>query len=112
MSRILRRPNFERIEDQYAREGMQYIWEFLKDQPLLRGQWEQFELSFDAAVTNEKINHNLGFVPKDIIITKEDPLGTVTFNFDDFTDQLFDITTTGAVTIRFYGGRYEPGDLF
>ena len=111
MSSILRTPNFAEIEDRFIRESLQYLFEFLNEQPLLRGQWEQFEFTFDNAVTNEKVNHNLGFTPKDIIITKESTAGAVTFNFDQFTDQLFDITTSGAVTIRFFGGRYEPSDL-
>ena len=106
-STAFRRPPFDLIKDQYTREGFQYLYDYLQAQPLLQGEFQHFELTFDNAVTNEKVTHSLGFSPSDIIITSSIGAGAVTFNYDEFTETTLDITTSGAVVVRFFGGRYE-----
>jgi hypothetical protein len=83
------------------------MYDYLQAVALLQGQFSHFELSFTAAVTSEKISHRLGFTPKDIIVTSTRGPGAVTFNFDEFTNEVISITTTGQAVVRFFGGSYE-----
>ena len=108
---VLRKPLFDQIKDDNVRDSLQWMWEYLKAVPMLQGQFEHFELSFTRAVTNEKISHRLGFSPADIIVTSTIGAGAITFNYSRFTSEVIDITTTGAVTVRFFGGRYESSNL-
>ena len=108
---ILRRPNFEQIEDEFSREALQYYWEFLQAVPFLQTNFQFFELDFGGVVSNEKVKHSLGFQPLDIIVTSSIGAGTATFNYDKFTSTTLDITTSGAVKVRFFGGRYEPSNI-
>ena len=110
MSNILRRPDFEAIADAYVREGMQYLWEYLKLNPLLKGEFEHFELTFNAAVTDVEVNHGFPFRPRDIIVTFN-TAGTLTFDYANFTDQFIIFSTTQAGTVRFFGGRYESENV-
>jgi hypothetical protein len=107
----LRRPVLEEIKDERVREAVQWLYDFLSEQPLLNGQFEHFNLDFDGTLTNEKISHSLGFAPYDIIVTRTTGSGTITFNYDRFDDKFIDITTTGPVSVRFFGGRYEPSNI-
>lgn len=108
---VLRKPLFDQIEDENVRDSLQWMWDYLKAVPLLQGEFEHFELSFTRAVTNEKISHRLGFKPSDIITTSSIGAGVVTFNYSAFTEEVISVTTTGAVTVRFFGGRYESSNL-
>jgi hypothetical protein len=111
MGQILRKPLFDQIKDENVRDAVQWIWDYLSSVPMLRGQFEHFSLTFTRAVTNEKINHSLGFSPSDIIVTSSIGAGAVTFNYSQFTEDVISLTTTGAVTVRFFGGRYESSNL-
>lgn len=107
---ILRRPVFEAIEDERVREALQWMWEYLKAEPLLQGEFQHFELNFTAAVVNQMIPHRLGFVPRDIIETSTIGSGTITFNMSSFTSDAISVTTTGPVRVRFFGGSYSGSD--
>lgn len=110
MSIPLRRPVFDAIDDQRVRESIQWMYEYLIAEPILRGKFEFFEFSVGGAVTALKIPHNLGFRPKDIIKTSEIG-GAATFLFDQFTPQYIVLTTTAATTVRFFGGTYESENV-
>lgn len=107
----LRKPNFDGIEDPHVKDAVQWIYDHVRSLPVLQGTFEHFELTFTRAITNEKIPHRLGFQPKDIIVTSSIGAGAITFNYDKFTSDLIDVTTTGAVVVRFFGGRYESGNI-
>lgn len=95
------------VSDEYSRENFERIEGFIRDEPLLKGKFKFFELVFSAAVTNMRIPHNLGFLPKDAIITYRIPTtSTVTLNQNLWTDTFLDITTSAAVTIRAFIGTY------
>jgi hypothetical protein len=110
MSIPLRRPIFEDIKDERVRESVQWLYEYLIAEPILRGKFEFFEITTKGAVTALKIPHNLGFQPKDIIKTSEIG-GTTTFLYSSFTTQYIVITTTAALTVRFFGGTYESENV-
>ena len=72
---------------------------------MLKGQWKYFEVTVDAAVTNKKFKHNLGFTPQNIITTFD--TATVTWDYTSFDSENIQFDTTGAGTIRFFAGRYS-----
>lgn len=68
----------------------------------------RIEYTFDAAITNEKIAHGLGFTPTDILLTYVSPDSgvTVTWNYDEFDRDFIDVTVSAACTIRFIACGY------
>lgn len=95
------------IEDPYIRENFKRLSNFLQSFPLFRGEWAFFELTFDSAKTNALIGHGLGFRPTDIIQTSKTGAGDITFNYDLFTSENLNITTTGACVVRCFVGAYK-----
>lgn len=95
------------IDDPYIRENFKRLESFLQDFPLFRGEWRFFELTFSAAVTNEKRAHGLGFTPLDVIQTSVAGAGDITFNHSEFSDTTIDVTTTGACVVRCFIGAYK-----
>ena len=110
MSSILRRPVLEEIEDERVREALQWMYEYLKQEAILRGKFNFFAITTKNAVTGLKIPHNLGFQPKDILKTSEIG-GTATFLYNQFTPQYIVLTTSAAMTVRFFGGSYESENI-
>lgn len=93
-------------ENPIPQENFDRIRLFLEEDLFTKFDGAFFELSFSAAVTNEKVPHNLGFLPSDIFITSQIGAGTITFNQDKTSLTDFDITTTGAVDVRFVAGSF------
>jgi len=110
MTTVLRRPVFEEIEDERVREAVQWFYDYLKQESLLRGKFQFFNITTKNAVTALKIPHNLGFQPKDIIKTSEIG-GTATFLYNQFTPKYIVLTTSAAMTVRFFGGSYESENI-
>lgn len=105
--KLLRLPTLKEITDIYVRKAFQEINDFLDIQSFLKGNFKHFEITVDAAVTNQKFKHNLGFLPKDIILTWIEGTGGVTWNYDLFDSTNIVFSTTKAGTIRFFLGRYN-----
>lgn len=95
------------IKDIFILENFNRLNAFFNIVDLFRGEWRFFELTFTAAVTNQKIPHNLGFEPKDIIQTSKTGAGSITFNYSLFDQTYFNITTTGSCVVRFFAGTYK-----
>lgn len=103
---------FKDIEDVYIRENFKRLALFLQKFPLFRGEWQFFEVTFTAAVTDFKIAHGLGFTPTDIILTATKGAGSVgagviTFNYDSFDKTNINVTTTDSCVVRFFAGSYK-----
>jgi len=96
------------IEDEYVRENFARLDAFLQKFPLFRANFKFFEIEIPRAVTNWRVNHGLGFVPTDILVTQVSS-GEVTWNWSLFTRDYLDITTTAACTIRAFIGAYREG---
>lgn len=95
------------IEDDYVRENFRQLAEYLQNDVLRRGEWKFFELTFAAGVTNYRHRHGLGFKPKDVILTAVSNSEAAIFNYDEFSSEFLDITTSGACSIRFFAGSYR-----
>jgi hypothetical protein len=106
MATPLRRPLFEDIKDERVRESIQWIYEYLIAQQILTTNFQFFSVTVTAAVTALLVPHNLGFRPKDIIVTSVTNGQTATFIYDSFTATNISLTTSGACTVRFFGGSY------
>ncbi len=95
------------IEDTTVRDNFQSIEKAINDEPILRMKGKFFEITVESAVTNLRYTHRLGFQPKDVITTQVSDNESVIWNFDLFTKDFLDLTTSGACTIRAFIGRYE-----
>lgn len=94
----------DRIEDKTVQDCLLGIREFVLEQSVLLGEFEFYEITFTAAVTNFKYPHGKKFTPKDVIQTSKTGVGSVTFNYTLFDGTNFDITTSGACVVRFLAG--------
>lgn len=95
------------IDDPHTRENFFRLLQYVKDEPILQGNWKLHELYLKDAVTNFKFAHNHKFVPTDIILLSVIGDRNVQFNYDKFTKTNLDITASGAVKIRFLSGSYR-----
>jgi hypothetical protein len=95
------------VQDIYVRENFFRLDKFLKKYPLFRAELYFFELTFVAAVTNERRPHGLTFKPLDIIQTSLIGSGSLTWNYDRFDLKNLDVTTTGPCTVRAFIGAYR-----
>jgi hypothetical protein len=97
------------IADRYVQENFNRLKNFFQNQPFLKGQWRFIEIDLDNGVTNFKYKHNLGFIPKDVILTSITPSVSVVWNYDSFDREFIDFTTSGACVIRAFIGSYIEG---
>lgn len=95
------------ISDEYVRENFFRLQGFIQKFPLFRGEWYFFEYTFAGAVTDQRLQHGLSFKPTDIIQTSLIGPGSLTWNYDKFTDKLLYVTTTGSCTVRAFVGAYR-----
>jgi hypothetical protein len=97
------------IEDRWAQDNFDRIRRFNDEVPFNRFEGQHFEIELTGAVTDFEYPHNLGFQPKDIFETWHNPAGVLTWNYDKFDKDNLNLTTTGAVIVRAFIGRYEEG---
>lgn len=97
------------ISDNYAKDNFTRIADYFRNNILDRCDFNFIEITTTAAVTNTAFGHNLGYVPKDMIIMSITGGATVTVNYDRFTSTTVNITTSAATTIRALIGRYSNG---
>lgn len=95
------------ITDLFIRKNFEKIADAINKNVLLSGQWRFVEITFTGAATNFRYKHNLNFAPKDVIQTSLIGAGTITWNYDRFNSDYLDITTSGALTVRAFVGRYD-----
>lgn len=93
-----------RISDPYIRKALGDLQDALNESDLMLARYQMFEIQIKAANSAYEVQHNLGFVPTDVIVTKATGSG-YSFVWDKFTDQKIVINATGAATIRLYLGR-------
>jgi hypothetical protein len=96
--------NFE--GDETLKNNIRQVDEAFKGSPIMNGKWKAFDK--ELAVGTHIIYHKLGFIPRDVIQTflTSGGAGTVTYNFDSFTDQTMSVTVgTASVRVRFLVGK-------
>lgn len=95
-----------RLKDEATRELLFRVCQYIESSPILSCGFQFLEKSLGAAGTHE-IQHSLGFVPKDIILTSKTGAGSVTFLYDSSTKSSIFVNVTGACTIRILYGTYR-----
>lgn len=96
----------QETEDFTTRENFDRIRLFVSEDLFTKFDGKLYELELSAAVTNFRFTHRLGFLPKDVILTGNTGVGSVTFNYSLFDSTHIDLTTTGAVNLRFVAGKF------
>jgi hypothetical protein len=94
------------IKDEYVRENFRLLQEYVDENAFLDG-FRHMDFLISGAVTNQKIRHGLGFVPKDIIRTQITGPGVLTFNYDLFDDEFLDVSSNGDCRVRALVGTYK-----
>jgi hypothetical protein len=98
------------IADKWVRENFKRLQDFLRDEPLLRGNFQFVEFAVSSSGTHS-VPHRLGFQPSEVIQLYISPDSvTTTWKFDSFTQTTFSVYTSAACTIRAYIGRHEEGE--
>lgn len=103
---MLKRLLINEMKDQYIQENFIRIQDFIKTAELLSSNFFFFSITVPGALTNYRFAHNLGFRPLDIIQTSAIG-GTVTWNYSLFDDEFLDLTTSAALTVRGFAGRFD-----
>ena len=97
------------IQDVPTERSFRELLKFINFQPFLKGTWRHLEIVIDGAKTNYKVEHQLGVLVTDIIVTYQSVNGALTINYANITDTYLDFTTSTAVTIRCFVGKYSEG---
>ena len=100
---------YENIVDQLVRDTFRRVSDFINGQDLLKCDFKFRTYTFDAAVTNLRIPHGLGTIPRDVIVTSVTNDETVTFHYSDFDASEIEVTATGACVVRYFIGTYVGG---
>jgi hypothetical protein len=87
------------ILDRMTRRSLEALDQGLREEELLKFDFIKVEFSLIAAGT-QLVPHGLRFKPTDAIVTRITGGGALTWNYDDFTDKLLSVTTTGPVNVR------------
>lgn len=103
------RIELNRVKDATLRDILQTVDDNFQEDAVGKADFKFFEIVVTGTVTNKKIPHSLGFLPKDVIQTSKTGAGSLTWNYDQFDATNLDITTTGACVVRAFVGRYSEG---
>jgi len=93
------------IQDTYLRLNFEKLSQYFTDQNQLL-DFKFYELAFAEAETGFSMAHGLGYIPQDIIITKMQGSGTVTFDYANFDGRFIRMDASGPCRIRFFVGTY------
>ena len=101
------RLDLAQLKDMPTQEAFKRLSEYINNSNILAGEFKHFEVKFPGADPAYKFTHNLGFTPKDIIITSISGNGVLTFNVDESNNKTITLTVSGSCTARFLLGTYE-----
>lgn len=102
------------ISDRYSQENFQQLQDYLRTESVFLG-FKFFEVSFTSTADHYKFKHNLGFLPKDVLITSQIGSGSLAVNSSLATADSLDFTISGTVTkdnpltVRFLAGTFNTG---
>jgi hypothetical protein len=95
----------DKIQDIYVRKNFKNLNDYFSTQNQLY-DFKFFDIEFFRASDNQKVEHGLGYVPQDVIVTKITGDGIVSFNHGLFDSKYINLSSTGAARIRFFVGSY------
>lgn len=97
------------IDDPVVRDNFDRLQQILEADIFRNFRCEHFEFYLPAAGVFE-VDHLLGFVPEDVVVTSSSGGAVVDFNLDEATDTSIEITTDDETTVRCFLGTYDEGD--
>lgn len=101
----------ENIGDRVVQDNLLKITEFLSRNPFSFGDFRDYTITFTKSGGETKvIPHKLGFQPNcvfQVFLSKylDTSAGTVTWNYDSFTDEFISVTNSGVGVLRAIIGR-------
>lgn len=101
------------VKDAYVQQNFKAIGDIFNANPYLKGQWVFKSITITTTGTDVKLEHNLPFIPTDILVTSTIN-GTIVFKYASFdaTFIVFDATvTTSPMTVRAFIGRYTEDSV-
>lgn len=102
------------LEDPYLQQNFNTLGEQFGIIPFLKGEWKFLEFTVKASGSNQKIEHKLGFQPKDVLLLSV-VNGSITFNYGSFSKDFLDVNatvTTSPMTVRVFVGRYTEESIY
>lgn len=94
------------IQDIYLRRNFENLVAYFSANNQLTG-FNFFELILNSPVSSPTpLTHNLGYLPKDIVLTQMTGSGEIEFLFGKFTSTSIFYTATGPCRARFFVGTY------
>lgn len=95
--------------DTYLRENIQRISDFINQEVVLSARFKLLTITDAGVQTNLKVAHNLGYTPKDVIVTSAIGSAGYTLNYSlfDSTNIDLDITGSGTKTLRLLVGSFQ-----
>lgn len=98
--------DFNAIENQTSKRNFEKLQREFDINPVLGGEWKLFTASNMTGVSKViTIYHGLGFIPSDIIFTKQ--IGTFTFDYTKFTETSLVATIGANSEVRILVGRVK-----
>lgn len=92
--------------DRFLQRNLLAIQDAWNGNPLTRSEMQLRTIDVPGAISGFKFPHNLGYTPKDVIITSAIGLdgsafsGTIAWNFDKFDGTNLNLTTSAGCTLR------------
>ena len=104
---MIRVPVFAEIIDQGLRRIFQDLFRDVNAEPFVKSGFRFLEVNILKAETQLKIRHGCNFLPKDVIVSSKTGPGTYDLKYELFDAENLIISTTGAVQLRLFVGRYS-----
>lgn len=95
------------IDDIYIQENFKRLGDYFIEDAITRSKFEFLTVTFTGSSTNFKLQHKLGYVPKDVILMHNLNNATVTFSYSSFDETSIVVTVSAATTLRMLVGRYD-----
>ena len=95
--------NIQDIEDPVVRRNFEQLLTYFRSQNQLL-DFQFFEQVFEEAETDRVVRHSLGYIPRDVLVSRLTGEGTIRFNLGRFTEDELLLTATGPCRVRFYVG--------
>ena len=106
---MLRKLLKKEVIDVYAQENFVRLEDYIREEPILKTGFKFLSMTLEAPSYPATVSypHRLGFLPMDVIVTRN--IGSYTLEYDDFTDLTIAVTITGPVELRMFVGTYAEG---
>lgn len=97
--------NTQNVSDLYVRTNFQQLSNFFAKENQLVG-FKHLTFNFGEETANAKIQHGLGYLPQDVLITRITGTGKLTLNWPLFDATALDVSASGPCEVRMYVGTY------